>query len=138
MINSDPRLTYKISDFIESGKTVTYTYNNFSFIETMNNMKYPVYNIINDYLYELKKASINVELNDEEQYKYFYRPKLLANDIYGNPELYFVILAINGMANMKEFNKQVIKMIKIDDMQLFLSQIYNSEKKSIMIYNNSK
>jgi hypothetical protein len=135
---SDPRLTYRLSDFIEAGKSVTFTYNNFSFIEIMDNMKYPIYNVINDYLYELKLYSIRTQLSEEEQYKYFYRPKLLASDIYGNSELGFVILALNSMCNVKEFTLPIIKMLNIDDMQKFITQIYNSEKKSIQIYNSGK
>lgn len=132
-----PQKTTTIEEFIESGSAVTISYFNLSFIEQLQNGTWiSIKNIVNDYMNELTNASVSVELSEQEQFKYFYKPKLLCYDIYGNPELYFLILLLNDMADVKEFTKPVIKMIKKDHMNNILSSIYNSEITALKRYNN--
>lgn len=132
-----PQETSTIEEFIESGSGVTITYPTLSFIDMLSNGTWvSVHNVINDYIEELRNACINVELNTEQQFKYFYKPKLLCFDMYGNPELYFIILLINDMADVKEFTKPVIKMLRKSHMSEILTLIYNAEKKAIESYND--
>lgn len=132
-----PQETSTIEEFIESGSGVTITYPTLSFTDMLSNGTWvSVHNVINDYIEELRNACINVELNTEQQFKYFYKPKLLCHDMYGNPELYFIILLINDMADVKEFTKPVIKMLRKSHMSEVLTLIYNAEKKAIEAYND--
>lgn len=132
-----PQNTTTIEEFIESGKGISITYPTLSFLDTMSNRtQVSVLNVINDYLPELKNACITVELSKEEQNAYFYKPKLLCYDVYGNPELYFIILLLNDMADVKEFTKSNILMLKKSHMSMALSQIYNAEKEAINNYNS--
>lgn len=132
-----PQDTSTIEEFIESGSGVTITYPTLSFTDILSNGTWvSVHNVINDYIDELRNACINVELNTEQQFKYFYKPKLLCFDMYGNPELYFIILLINDMADVKEFTKPVIKMLRKSHMSEVLTLIYNAEKKAIEGYND--
>ena len=131
-----PQETTTIEEFIESGKSVTVSYPTFSFTDTMSNgTAISVLNVINDYIPEMLSACINVELDKNQQCTYFYKPKLLCFDIYGNPELYYIILLLNDMADVKEFTKPVIKMPRKEHMNLLLSNIYNAEKAAINAYN---
>lgn len=132
-----PQNTTTIEEFIESGKGISITYPTLSFLDTMSNRtQVSILNVINDYLPELKNACITVELSKEEQNAYFYKPKLLCYDVYGNPELYFIILLLNDMADVKEFTKSNILMLKKSHMSMALSQIYNAEKEAINNYNS--
>ena len=132
-----PQNTTTIEDFIESGSGVTITYYNLSFNDMLSNgTVVSTHNVITDYLDELKEAAIPVELDYKQQMKYLYKPKLLCSDIYGNPELYFIILLINDMADVKEFTKPVVKMLSKANMSELLTLIYNAEKKYISDYNN--
>lgn len=131
-----PQDTTTIEEFAESGSGITITYSNLSFEDMVSNGTIvSVHNVISDYLDELREASISVSLSYEQQYMYMYKPKLLCYDMYGNPELYFILLLINDMADVKEFNKPVIKMLRKADMSRLLTLIYNAEKKSIAEYN---
>lgn len=135
---ASPKQTYTIEDFIIEGKAVTITYDNLAYIERISNGSYmPIFNVLDDYMAELNSITVTVELTDDELIRYAYKPKLLANDIYGNPELFFVILLINGICDVKEFNMKKIKMISQDNMNLALTLIYNAEKKMIDRYNNN-
>ena len=62
------------------------------------------YNILNDYRKEIFDFIIPITLTDEEFQKYQYQPKKLAYDLYGSTEYYYMILFINSMTNIKEFN----------------------------------
>lgn len=132
-----PQNTITIEEFIESGKSVTITYPDLSFIDVMSNgTRVSVLNVVNDYIAELTAACDYVELSKDEQFTYFYKPKLLCYDLYGNPELYFIILLLNDMADVKEFTKPRLKMLKKSYMNTLLSYIYNSEKAAIDAYNS--
>ena len=134
-----PQNTTTIEEMIQAGKSVTISYFNLSFVDMLSNGTWvSVLNVINDYMYELRSACVNVELTKEQQQIYYYKPKLLCSDIYGNPELYFIILLINDMADMKEFTKPVVKMLRKKDMSALIGSIYNAEKSAILSYNSNK
>lgn len=132
-----PQNTSTIEEFINSGSGITITYYNLSFNDMLSNgTVVSVHNVISDYLDELKDAAVYVSLNQDQQFKYMYKPKLLCNDLYGNPELYFIILLLNDMADVKEFTKPVIRMLSKNNMSELLTLIYNAEKQAILNYNN--
>lgn len=132
-----PANTTTIAEFIASGSSVSLKYDKFSFLETMNNGTIvSVWNVINDYISELKSVAVLVHLDDAEYRKYMYKPKLLCSDIYNNPELYFIILLMNDMADVKEFNKRNIYMLSKEYMSIITSYIYNSEYRAIGVYND--
>ena len=134
-----PQDTTTIEDFIESGNGVTITYPNLSFIDMMSNGTWAaVLNVVNDYIDELRDICVNVKLTTEQQFIYHYKPKLLCYDIYGNPELYYIILLINDMADVKEFTKPIIKMPRKNDMSTLLTYIYNAERAAIAAYNSKE
>ena len=95
-------------------------------------------NVINDYLDDFINLASYVQLTDEQYKKYRFKPKLLCNDIYGNPELYYIIMLINRVIDVKDFDFKRLRMMKIDVLNALLSEIYNSEKKTINEYNSSK
>lgn len=133
---ASPKDTYTIEDFITAGESVVITYNNLSFIEKINDDLYvPIFNVVDDYIDELKAMSLEIKFNSAEFLKYKYRPKILAYDIYKNTELHFIILKINGMCDVKEFNKEKIRLIQPDRLTEALNFIYNAERKMISSYN---
>lgn len=133
---TNPKDTSTISEFIAAGTNVTITYDKLSFKEKFGNIEYPMFNVLNDYLDELKLGAKTITLTDKEFIRYCYRPKLLANDIYQNSELDFVILALNNICNVKEFDNKKIKLLSPDDMNEFVQSVFNAEKESIDIYNS--
>lgn len=131
-----PQSTTTIEDFIESGNGTTISYFNLSFIDKLTNGTWvSILNTVSSYMEELLDVAINVELTVDQQMIYYYKPKLLCYDIYGNPELYFIILLLNDMADVKEFCKPIIKMLKKGHMNTLISNIYNVEKESLNSYN---
>ena len=131
-----PKNTTTIEEFIEAGKGTKLAYFDLSFADKLSNGNWiSVLNVVNDYMDELRNASPTVELTVEE---YYYKPKLLCADVYGTPEIYFLILLINDMADVKEFTKPHIKMLRTDHLNEILSSIYNAERAAINRYNNKE
>jgi len=128
--------TSTLEQFIEAGSAVTISYANLSMLDETGDIKIPIYNVVSDYLFELLGKSTTVVLNDQEFWKYKYKPKLLAVDIYGNAELYFVILMLNNMCSVKEFDIKRIKMLSKKDMSDLLGLIYSSEMDFLAQYND--
>lgn len=135
-MNNNPKDTYTIQEFIVAGENITISYDKLSFKEKFGDIEYPMFNVLNDYIYEMKLLAKEVTFTDTEFLRYKYRPKLLANDVYKNSELDFIILVLNNMCNVKEFDNQKIKLFNISDMTDFVQSLYNAEKENIEIYNS--
>jgi hypothetical protein len=131
-----PEDTYTIDQFIECQSDEEVNYYNFSYVDQYDNMKYSTYNVISDYLDDIREDyAKTVTLDQNQLLKYMYRPKLLCYDIYGNSELAFIILLLNDMCNVKDFNKSKILMLTKSDMSDITKWIYNSNKDAIAVYN---
>lgn len=134
---TNPEKSYTVEQFITFKDDDTASYNNLSFRDKYDNIIYPIKNIIDDYIDELNELLVDVVMSESEFLKYRYRPKLLAFDIYGNAELDFLILAMNGICNMKEFDSKNIKLIKNKDLDSFITSIFNANKDDLDIYNSA-
>ena len=131
-INNYPEKTATVEDFIEAGQADDITYYNFSILEKYKDgditIEYVMSNILYDYMDEIMEKAIELELTDDDYVKYRYKPKLLAYDVYKTTEVYFVIMAINGICSIKDFNKKKLKMLYTGDLINLLNQIYNAEQ----------
>lgn len=134
-ISNIPETASSIEDFIDMGNVDEITYSNFSIlvkcIGENSNIQYSQTNIIYDYMDEIKEKIVDFEFNDDDFIKYRYKPKLLSYDVYGTTELFFVIMAINGICNIKDFNKRKIKMLYRRDLVDLLNNIYSAESEYI-------
>lgn len=131
-----PENTYTVEQFISAGKLTSVSYDKLSYRDRVSNgTQVAVLNIIDDYFDEIKDQEVNVRLSKEEYRKYRFKPKLLCHDIYGNGELYWIILRLNGMIDVKEFDIDTLKMLPVEAMSTLLTQIYNAEYKWMDLYN---
>lgn len=136
--NAIPELSKSVEEFVELGRLDDMTYNKFAILAEITgqrvNINFPEHNVIYDYMKEIKDCCVTLEFTDEDLVKYRYNPKLLSYHIYGTVELYFVILAVNGMCSFKDFNKKRIKVLYKRDIIRLMEQIYAAE--SAYIKNN--
>lgn len=131
-----PSETYTIEQFMKSNKDLI-SYDSLSLLEKNNNNIIVIYNLINEYLDELQDSAVTIRLSDLEYIKYKFKPKLLSYDIYGSTELFFIILIINNICNVKEFDFRELKMLKIEHLNKLLSIIYNNEYDTIVKNKNN-
>ena len=140
MANSDPAKTYKVEDFIDMQENDSFTYATMAlYMQSIvdNTIVYSSDNVVYGYLNEIKEKAQEYTISEEEYMKYKFRPKLLAYNIYGYTELYFIILAINDMCNIKDFKKKKIKLLYKTDLSDLLNAIYSAEKNRLTLNRNS-
>lgn len=130
---TNPNETYTVNQFISLKDSDSITYQKYSVLNrSLNNDKlvYSIDNVIYGYMDEIMAKKKICTFTKEEQLKYMYKPKLLAYDIYNSSESHFIILAMNGMCNAKEFDLAEMKLnlLMPSDMASFMSQIANVEK----------
>ena len=104
-------------------------------IKTDSALELNIFSILNPYLYRLKAACCRtVSFSEEQARAYAYKPKTLAYELYGNIELYSLILRLNHMKSISEFTQEklvqgvIIPTTSVDD---FLNEVLIKEKKQI-------
>jgi hypothetical protein len=129
-----------LEDFAASKPSNKLSYYDLSLLQKSNgnNIEFSIYNVISDYMADINAVTVDIVLTEEEYMKYRYKPKLLANKVYGNPELFFIILLVNGIWSVKDFNYRKIKLVKRKDLSTMLSSINSSERSFLDTYNNSQ
>lgn len=121
---------YTLQGFIDHKGNSEFSYVNFSILEpcTSGEINFTIQNVVDDYIEELLDICETVPLSREEQLKYEYRPWLLAYDIYGNTELYWIIMLLNDIPTPNEFeNISKLKLPYATDLNNMLSNIMESE-----------
>lgn len=136
---SNPMYSHTLSEFkaAYNNRSVVPLYDSFCYQQQSGGIKFIVKNVLDDYLYELKKLSINIQLTNDELVKYNYKPKLLSADIYGLTDFFYIILLINGICSVKDFHDiNPIKLIPSDTLGDYLSSITTNESMNIKIFNS--
>lgn len=131
--------SFTLDQFADSKSSNDMSYYSMSLLEKDpdNNIEYDVFNVVSDYMNELKAMSKVVTLSETEYYTYRFKPKLLAKYLYGNTELYFIILWLNDMWSVKDFNLRQIRLIRNTELAEALSKINASERSFIKAYNEA-
>lgn len=125
-----PEDCYTLEDFISYKTQNDMTYYNLSILSksiTDDAILYSKDNIIYKYLDILKAKCKTVVLTDNEFHRFKFKPKQLAYRLYGSSELYFVLMAVNGICDIKDFNKKKIKALTPSDLNNLLKSIYLAE-----------
>lgn len=129
-----------IQAFINAKPIISTDYATMSFTEERERIQFAVGNIVtDDYYPELKAKCVRVHLSDDDIMKYKYRPKMLAYDIYDNTELYYVILRVNDLYNVKDFNlsKKYIYLPSKKVLKEFLADVHNFDIRNIRTFNSN-
>ena len=84
-------------------------------------------------------SGLSTSESEAEKIKYAYKPKLLAYDVYGSTEVFFALLAMNGMHNIKQFDLSELYFFALTpiDLSTFLNDIYNAESSYLTLNRSS-
>lgn len=136
MARYNTETTYTLDDFIKAGKMNTVDYDSFSYKDLVSNgTEVAILNVVNDYMQEIKDEAVRVKLDNKQYLKYRFKPKLLCRDVYGNGEVYYIIMLLNGRIDVKDFDTDTLLMLKVDALNTLLTRIYNAEYKWMQEYN---
>ena len=121
-----------IADYVRAYETEPITYSNFYLAQVLtgnNNRKMLVNfnSIVVKYMPELKKMIEKVTLSPEDYAKYRFNPKLMSFDLYGTTELWFLLLDINELHSVSEFDLRTLYIFQSDIVDK-LSRVINLEQ----------
>lgn len=132
--------THTINEFINMGlnSSDNNTYRDLSYFETRNGMEFIVKTILDDHIDTLLENTVTVLLEDKDVRRYKFNPKMLSYDLYRTTKLFYIIMRLNGICNVHEFNlhNREIKLIPSTAMSKAISSIFKEEKFSLQTYNN--
>lgn len=123
-----------IEELIEWGKEQEISHRNLhkgAYItdsESGDVIRIPLNATMNEYRYFLEPYIIEIEMNDEELYKYQYKPKSLSYDLYNTTEYWSVLLMINNCISKIDFNKAKIKVLNPKTIRAFVNEVLILEK----------
>ena len=138
-----PEKTDTIDKFIACQSSTEPSYYNFSFKdETYYDgigrwLRYSSYNILSDYIDDIREEySGKYTFNDTQFLKYKYKPKLVAFDLYGCAELGVLLLLINDMCNVRQFNRKDVLLIYPQKIKELVNYLFNANNAAIKAYNS--
>lgn len=138
--SSNPKTTHTVKEFIVAGsqKLDYYGYLDLSYMERREGIEYIVKNVIDEYYDELVDLTKDVELSDWSVMEYRYNPKKLSNKLYKTTRLWHMILRLNGLANVHEFDltSHKLKLLEPVDMRDFMNKVYSNEQSSLQVFKN--
>ena len=76
--------------------------------------------LIDNYVYEINKYKIKYTFTEEEYALYKYNPSRLSDYLYGTCEYAWLLLFINEMYSVAEFNKRSIYIIKPNNIKILI------------------
>lgn len=89
-----------------------------------------LYSIIDKYMDDLEQFIQEIELSDVELIKYRFQPKKLCLDVYDNIDLAPLILKINNMTSLLEFDRRKLRLFRTS-IVTYLNEIIVLETDSI-------
>jgi hypothetical protein len=119
-------LPVTIQDLIDAYRKQEKTYKNLhekAIITDSNGdtIRVPYGSLINKYKDYLAGSVVTANLTDDEVLYYKYKPRLIAKNIYGSAELWFMILELNYMCSVTEFKD--ISSLRLYHPSLFVDMI---------------
>ncbi len=106
-----------IKDVIVEGKHKKFMPETLCFKEILLNSSENKFVVNWSYVYEkyyelLLEHVVTVTLTDKEYMKYRYQPKRLAEDLYGEKDLYFLLLRVNYIYSIINFDFKELKVFR--------------------------
>lgn len=86
--------------------------------------------ILTDYRYFLDKHIQEIDLDENLYMKYRFKPKTLSYDLYGTIEYAGLLLSLNNVVSVSEFDFRKVK-IYDNEIKSFLNEVLNKEKTKI-------
>ena len=115
--------TSTIKSMIQNGKEEKMTANQLSLKTVITNsagQKFVVnlFNLFEKYYDILLDNTVTVVLTEDEYLKYRFKPKLLSKDLYGSKDLYYLLIRLNNIYTVIEFDFKEVKVFNTNIVSL--------------------
>lgn len=132
-----------IQSVIDDGKHLKLNIKDLSFKEIIKNSSgelfiVNMYNLYEKYYELLLEHTVIVQLTEEEYKKYRFNPRLLSKDLYGTPELHYMLLRLNYVYSLINFDFTEVRVFKtnittlLNEIMVMESEEYIDNEVSIL------
>jgi hypothetical protein len=105
--NNDTSTSYLMTDFISLGKNNSLNLDMTNLIATCNGLTMPISNIFRvKYRDLIITNSFIVNFDDTTYQQYRFKPKSLSYDLYGTTELWHLLIWLNNLTSVAQFDLQ--------------------------------
>lgn len=134
-----------INDYVDDYRNLEVSYDTLHFLDacdvenSTNDHEFiiiPYDSLLTKYKTDLDELIITKTLTTEEQNRYFYNPWILSYDLYGTTEFWYLLLEVNSMYSINEFNQEKIKIYN-GSLLTFVERILSIEEDFITENNAS-
>ena len=101
------------------------------FVVNMNCLFEKYYELLTDY-------AVTVTLTEEEYFRYRFKPRLLSKDLYGTYNLHFLLLKLNHITSVINFDFETLRVFRpeiislLNEIQVLESDNYISNQMDII------
>ena len=118
-----------IDDLINSGINNALTTNNTNFWAKVKDIVFPNQNVFRAYYRPLiMRYCQKINLSDALAKRYRFRPKTLSHDLYGTVDLWHIILWLNNLTTVTEFNLKSIVVLNPGKGEILVRILENEEE----------
>lgn len=123
-----------LSELIDYGKGIQLSHRNFNNslflhdVKSDETLKLPFNPIINKYRDFFDKHIVTVPLSEEEQNRYWYKPKMLSLAYYDSVEYWSIILYINDCGSVIDFHPTKVNLVIKEDLRELINEILIIQK----------
>lgn len=136
MIDNNVTKTKSITEFLEMGIENSYNLQNISLWVRKENIDIPYTNIFKDkYRQIIFQYCKRISLSNKALDFYKYNPKKVSYTLYGTTDLWHLILWINNMTSITQFNKNDFIIFDSDYLHI-LTDIIETENERLTISKN--
>lgn len=138
MINNKTASEYLLSNFIAKGQENSLTLDNTNLKAEVRGLIIPVRNILRQkYRSLILLNSFELTLDTEQMYNaYKWKPKLLSYRLYNTTDLWHLLLWLNDMTSVTQFNKRSFIVFDPDAMPI-MNQIIELESNAMLANRNN-
>ena len=125
----DPRTTYTLAEEVSAGKNTAFSHSEFQFKVKNDDVIIPYASIFSKYHHILTPYIITTTLNDYDFHRYYQKPKLMSDELYGTPELWSALMYINNIVSVANFTKRRLKVFNTNIVDIIqeIMTIYNDD-----------
>ena len=106
--NYTPSQYNNITDWCNAGKKLYIANHSFGLKTDAGDVRFIYESYLFKYHNLFASDNVNITFTDDEFIKYRYQPKLFCKDHYKTPELWSLLLFINNMTSVVQFNRKQI------------------------------
>ena len=90
---------------------------------TSRNIRIPFSSLTSKYSNFLSTIIVEIELDDDEQVEYLFKPKALSNYLYGTTEFWNDLLILNNAYSTSEFKPSTVKVYDPNKFKKYINEI---------------